>query len=217
MLPSSDRRSGQFPASITLTNFDFDGDVRGDNNWVNAENAAYKLKAWVYYAVFETRTHYFIQYSAFHPRDYKGGDRRGAVLSEAIRLGVQLGGQYDPTGRASEAVLAHENDMEGTMVVVDKSTGKVAIVETLAHNAFLKYGSNAGAIKLDGETHPVIYVEPMGHGQEAWSGANAQAAPPPNGFLNYRCKGKADDPETWAKKKSVTICYLCSIRCGLWP
>jgi hypothetical protein len=171
----------------------------------------------VYYALFETRTHYFIQYAAFHPRDYKGGDRRGAALSEAIRIGVQLGGRYDPTGRADEAVLAHENDLEGNIVVVDKSTGKVAMVETLAHNAFLRYGPQEDPITLDGGTHQVIYVEPMGHGQEAWRGDDAQGASARNGFLVYRCKGKADNPEAAAKDKDEVGYDLLPFLTTLWP
>lgn len=206
---------GPVPRYDFITNFDFDGDFRGDNNWINADNPEYLLKSWVYYAVFETRTHYFIQYSAFHPRDYKGGDRRGALLSEAIRLGVQLGGRYDPTGRADEAVLAHENDMEGSMVVVDRTTKKVVIVETLAHNAFLKYGPQAAAIAFEGSTHPVIYVEPMGHGQDAWRGDDAQTVSARNGFLIYRNKGKAEDPEGVRKEE---IGYdLLPLLTSLWP
>ena len=112
---------GPAPRFDYITNFDFDGDWRGDNNWNNAADRRYPLKAYVYYAVFESRTHFFIHYAAFHPRDYKGGEKRGALLSEAMRTGVSLGGQYDPTGRSSEAVMAHENDLEGALVVAEKN------------------------------------------------------------------------------------------------
>jgi hypothetical protein len=47
-----------------ITNFDFDDDWVGDNNWANAELGQYPLKAYVYYAVSETPTHYFIHYAA---------------------------------------------------------------------------------------------------------------------------------------------------------
>ena len=105
--------------------------------------------------------------------------------------------------------------MEGCMVVVDKSANKVVILETLSHNAFLKYGSPAGAIPLDGGTHPVIFVEAMGHGQEAWRGDDAQGASARNGFLVYRCKGKPDNPET---SKSDEIGYdLLPFLNTLWP
>ena len=74
---------GPAPRFDYITNFDFDGDWRGDNNWNNAGDRRYPLKACVYYAVFETRTHYFIHYAAFHPRDYKGGEERGALSARS--------------------------------------------------------------------------------------------------------------------------------------
>jgi hypothetical protein len=89
---------GDKPRSDYLTNFDFDGDWRGDNNWVNSDDSKYSLKAFIYYSVAETTTHYFIHYAVFHPRDYKGGERRGTILSELIREGMKRGGKYDPTG-----------------------------------------------------------------------------------------------------------------------
>jgi hypothetical protein len=68
-----------------ITRFDFDGDWVGDNNWDNAGDANTPLPAVVYYNVTETDTHFFVHYSAFHPRDYKGGNAAGAALSELIR------------------------------------------------------------------------------------------------------------------------------------
>jgi hypothetical protein len=85
----------------------------------------------------------------------------------------------------------------------------------LAHNVFLKYGSDAGAIKIDGGTHPVIFVEGMGHGQEAWRGDDAQGASARNGYLVYRCKGKADNPET-SSKDEVGYDLLPFLN-TLWP
>src|SRR5436190_2236526 len=70
-----------------ITNFDFDGDWRGDNNWINSDDRHFPLKAYVYYSVAETRTHYFIYYAVFHTRDYKGGEVKGTILSEIIREG----------------------------------------------------------------------------------------------------------------------------------
>jgi hypothetical protein len=210
-----------------ITNFDFDGDWRGDNNWTNAEDARFHLKAYIYYAVSETQTHFFIHYAVFHPQDYKGGERGGTILSEILREGVKRGGKYDPTGLSDEAVLAHENDMEGCLVVALKSgadleNARTIYVETMAHNRFLKYtteaategGSNRGfeTIKLDGE-HPQLYVEPKGHGILAYFGGAKQS--PRNGLLTYNFKGRADDPESMSARE---VGYeLIPLYDTLWP
>jgi hypothetical protein len=192
---------GENPRSDYITNFDFDNDWRGDNNWNNAEKRELALNAYVYYAVAETTTHFFIHYAAFHPRDYKGGERRGALLSEIIREGIKRGAKYDPTGLADEAALAHENDLEGALVVVKKHDGdmaeaQVAFVETLHHNNFARYivedaVGGLPSIKLDGQ-RPLLYIEPKGHGIEAYIGDQRQAAK--KDFLRYAYSGRAEDP-----------------------
>lgn len=202
---------GPAPRFDYITNFDFDDDWRGDNNWNNAESGRFPLKAHVYYSVFETKTHYFIHYAAFHPRDYKGGEKRGALLSEAIRLGVGVGGQYDPTGRAREAVMAHENDLEGALVVAEKAgpdpaNARLTLVETLAHNNYLKYvppgSSMAGdALTVDG-VRPHLFIESRGHGIEAWHDDAAQRKFAEKGFLVYTFTGNAEDPDE-TRKESV--------------
>jgi Zn-dependent protease with chaperone function len=193
---------GPAPRFDYVTNFDFDGDWRGDNNWANSENSNFPLKAYVYYAVFESRTHFFIHYAAFHPRDYKGGEKRGAVLSQAIRLGVDLGGQYDPTGRASEVVMAHENDLEGAVVVAEKNgddpaQARLTLVETLAHNNYLKYvppGSPIAGdtLQVDG-VRPHLFIESMGHGIEAWRNDAFQQKHALKGFVAYSFTGTAEE------------------------
>lgn len=183
-----------------ITNFDFDGDWRGDNNWANAADSRFPLKAYVYFAVSETATHYFIHYAVFHPRDYKGGGVRGPLLSEAIKEGVRRGGRYDPTGLSAEAVLAHENDMEGCLVVVAKAAGgagQVSMVETLSHDRFLKYVPRGGRPAGFGEVvledgRPQLYVEPKGHGVSAYArdGKDSRAG----GLLVYSFAGRAGNP-----------------------
>ncbi|HEV3470913.1 MAG TPA: hypothetical protein VG148_16435 [Pyrinomonadaceae bacterium] len=184
-----------------ITRFDFDGDWRGDNNWANAEDRRHALRAYVYFAVSETATHFFVHYAFFHPRDYKGGGRAGPLLSEAIREGARRGGRFDPTGLSAEAVLAHENDMEGCLVVAakdgdDPALARVVFVETLAHDRFLKYAAAAevgqAAVRLDG-ARALLYVEPKGHGVAAYDGGPKQT--PTRGAVVYRFKGRAEDPE----------------------
>ena len=176
-----------------ITNFDFDGDWVGDNNWVNSGEARFPQKAYVYYAVSETPTHYFIHYAAYHPRDYKGGELTGAMLSQIVRRGAQASTRVKQMPIANDVVLAHENDLEGCLVVVQKKGPRieeavVVYVETLAHNRYLKFQPTAtlagevGSVRLQGQ-HPEVYIEPKGHGMEAFADQleKARAAASPGG------------------------------------
>ncbi len=197
---------GSSPRFDYITRFDFDGDWRGDNNWVNAGDERHPLTATVYFNVSESPTHYFIHYAAFHPRDYKGGNVRGVVLSQVLRESVARHGDHDPTGLAQSAVLAHENDMEGALVVVEKARGlfgstRVAYVETLAHNQFLQYpverrlfgGVRSDSIRVEDE-HAVLYIEPKGHGIEAYHGGDQLDDDDVDGFVVYQYTGQAEEP-----------------------
>ena len=215
---------GPSPRYDYIAAFDFDGDWQGDNNWENAADTRHPLGAIVYFNVSETLTHYYIHYAAFHPRDYKGGNVRGAVLSEIFREGADRHGDYDPTGLSQAAVLAHENDMEGAMVVVEKATGRfgstrVAYVETLAHNQFLQYrvdrrlfGRDDDGVRVEDE-HPVLYIEPKGHGIEAYHGGDQ--LDDVNGFITYGYAGSAEEPAGVGNEK---VGYdLVSMAETLWP
>ncbi|HEY9404390.1 MAG TPA: hypothetical protein VIQ24_17160 [Pyrinomonadaceae bacterium] len=211
-----------------ITNFDFDGDWRGDNNWDNADDTRFPQRAYVYYAVSETPTHLFIHYAVFHPRDYKGDSTGGRILSEIIREGVRHGGRYDPTGLSAEAVLAHENDMEGCLVVAQKSgddlkAARVVFVETLSHDRFMKYtpapavaeGNRRGEFDVVGldSGRPELYVEAKGHGVVAFNGGDKQE--PSNGLLTYKFAGRADDPDN---SPSGEVGYaLLSLSTTIWP
>jgi hypothetical protein len=207
---------GEDPRADLITNFDFDGDWRGDNNWANLANERFPLKAYVYYAVSETRTHLFIHYAVFHPRDYKGGSMRGRILSEIIREGVKRGGNLDPTGLAAEAALAHENDMEVCLVVVAKggaglTDARVAFVETLAHNRFLLYRADAAEGPLSFEAdRPVLYIEPKGHGIRAFAGSGEGLS---DKVLRYSYEKRADVPTMNADAASYD---LLPIQTTLW-
>jgi hypothetical protein len=170
--------------------------------------------------VAETSTHYFVHYAVFHPRDYKGGERKGAILSELIREGARRGGKYDPTGLADETALAHENDLEGCLVVASKhgselGKARVVFVETLHHNEFSSYVTSAesagfSTVSLSGNS-PLLYIEPKGHGIQALSDAKQNAQ---NNFLVYKFAGRADDPE---KIRQGDVGYdLLPIQSTLW-
>ena len=169
-----------------ITNFDFDGDWVGDNNWSHAADTKFPLRAYIYYAVSETPTHYFVHYAVFHPRDWKGGSKSGRVLSGTIRETTTVGGTVKPRGLADNLVLAHENDLEGCVVAVAKNgasldAARVVFVETVAHNRYLRYApegsgfKDADPLRLDGQ-HPLLYVEPAGHGISAFHDQSVRAA-----------------------------------------
>ena len=204
LAPTFHQALGPDPRFDYITAFDFDGDWRGDNNWTNAADERHTLAASVYYAVSETRTHYFAIYAAFHPRDYKGGNERGALLSEVLRDGARRVGDFDPTGLSQDAVLAHENDMEGVLVVArkegsDPRFAEVVRVETLAHNAFLKYTPTGDGprgverVTLRGQSAE-LFIEPKGHGIEAYVGGDSQRRSAEQGFVIYRYNGRAEEP-----------------------
>jgi hypothetical protein len=216
---------GDHPRADYLTNFDFDGDWRGNNNWKNADDSRFRLRAYVYFAASETATHFYAQYAVFHPRDYKGGSTAGPLLSDAIREGVRRGGKYDPTGLSAEAVLAHENDMEGCLVVAakdgeDPARARVVLAETLAHDRFLHYapeGASApasfGRVQLEGQS-PLLFIEAKGHGIQAFDGGDKQEAR--RGTIVYTFTGRAEDPEAGGTERASVGYELVPLYDTLW-
>ncbi|MFN8672340.1 MAG: hypothetical protein U0457_09735 [Candidatus Sericytochromatia bacterium] len=144
-----------------VTAADFDNDLIGNNNEESLRSGKFKLPANVYFALVETKTHYFITYSLFHPLDW-------STSSPAIPYNW------------------HENDMENLQVVVKKATAKdyekVILLSTQAHLNTEVYptgdsGVTGGEKQLDmpfvkllgdnadgGGTHAGVYVEWGGHG-----------------------------------------------------
>jgi hypothetical protein len=118
------QRRGDFPIR-----FDFDGDWNGLNNWANFakrppadKNKDAMARAFIYYSVVETETHYFINYCAYHAQD------------------------REP--RCSD-VECHENDLEGGLHVVKKGPenggmGTLWMMMYLAHDNWFTYLTPAG-------------------------------------------------------------------------
>lgn len=130
-----------------ISNIDFDGDLRGNNNWENFDT--YRLKPTVYYAALETPTHYFISYHLFHPRDWNP-------------FTVWMND-------------THENDGENLQVVVRKSDGLPVLLWTQAHYKSRVYaradsGITDGSVRVAGDfivingRHAAVFVEAEGHG-----------------------------------------------------
>lgn len=204
---------GEQPRADYITSFDFDGDWKGDNNWQNLNNRAYPLRAYIYYSVAETPTHYFVHYAAFHPRDYKGDAITSTLLDEAIRQALpQLGKTKDPAiEKVNEVALSHENDLEGCLVVAlkhgdDPAQAQVQYVETMAHNSYLKYRTPAVStsigepIEMNG-SHPLLFIEPKGHGITRYTADAVQPNKRVSSVLIYRYTGQAGDPESVAGKE----------------
>lgn len=81
---------------------------------------------------------------------------------------------YDhPVREALSRWTFHDNDNEGYHIRLDRRSGAVAEIETWFHNRFLLFNHTGvstgtepvhGRIHLEGRTHPLIYVQPQGHG-----------------------------------------------------
>ncbi|MFN7929120.1 MAG: hypothetical protein U0Y68_14475 [Blastocatellia bacterium] len=215
---------GDQPRFDYITNFDFDGDWKGDNNWTNAGGKTYPLRAYVYFSVIETATHYFVHYAAFHPRDYKGGLGKSTLVDILIKEGVRRAGK-DPTGLADDVALSHENDLEGCLIVAEKhgndlQQAVVQYVETLAHNRYLKLHpaevrTGEGAVVQMKDQHPMLFAEPKGHGISQYTGSREQLKSSAQGTLVYSYSGNAENPEA---TRGDTIGYeLLSMYDTLWP
>ena len=137
-----------------VTRIDFDGDWNAKNDWENA--ARHPLPGAAYHSVVETKSHWFIVYAFFHPRDW------------------------------ADALLdtEHENDCEGVLVVARRDGtrfGKLEAAVTVAHNHFYSFvpaggrwsagrESIDGVLEIDARSgeRPLTTQEAKGHALKAW-------------------------------------------------
>ena len=143
-------------AADYVTSYDFDGNLNGRDNWDHAGNAAYPLRAYGYFSVVETSTHWFLIYLFFHPRDWTDSF-------------------FD---------TEHENDAEGLLLAVHRdgtTYGKLKGAVTVAHTDFWSYTPSgttwtSGGESVDGTLsmatlsdggHPVTAQQAKGHGLKA--------------------------------------------------
>lgn len=175
-----------------VTACDFDGDLIGKNNEESLKSGKYDLPAVLYYALIETKTHYFITYSSFHPLDW-------SPSTPAIPYNW------------------HENDMENLQVVVKKATEsdveRPLILSTQAHTrtdvsatngvSSNKFKVSKYPIRLltedlvDNGTHAGIFIESGGHGIHNMTEQDklfSQIVPPKlkEGFTLIPSKGNFD-------------------------
>ena len=136
------------PKADYLARFDYDGNWKGDDNWENLAKGS--AQAYVYYAVVESKSHWFLHYNFFHARDY----------SDICIVGT-----------------CHENDNEGMILTVRKDGtkfGKLEVMETLAHNNIYSFSNDKkikkgvhnidGKLDLDSKNRPIVFIEAGGHG-----------------------------------------------------
>lgn len=170
------------PGADYITNFDFDGDWNGANNWENQPD--YPLPGYIYYWTMETDTNWFIGYADFHPRDWTY---------------VTL---FD---------TQHENDMEGCLLVIMKdgsSYGEFLLMITVAHWDFYSYTDSdkspsakvtdgheriKGDVQFEGH-HPYVYIDAKGHGVYGDRRWEEQGFPGGDGMI-YIYTGIAEEPE----------------------
>lgn len=170
------------PKSDYIAAMNYDNNWRSDDNWNNVNK--HPLKAHVYYSVTETKTHWFIIYSFFHPQDWD-----------------------------DDFEQEHENDIEGQLSIVRKTTdfyGKLEAMITVFHTDFYSYyrigsGYENGAENIDGYIsyqkdpngffRPVTCQEAKGHGLKAFPYAgNFKGNPGEDGIIYYPSKTTAEVP-----------------------
>lgn len=189
----------------SITNFDFDGDWIGNNNWERAADPKIPMKGYVYYSVIESENYYFITYACFHARDWSLLQPLMQGGLDKIQADEQLSKVLPPELRA-QIEVNHENDLEGVQLFVAKNPDRLAAVETVAHNQFWK--SSAEELELEGE-RPKFYVESQKHGIHRYPYAPTSRAARlfddlDGPFRIYKYTGVAQDPE---KVKGDTVGY----------
>lgn len=119
----------------------FDGDWDATNNWRDLTPAMRSRRPAVYGAAILTRTHGYLMYTLFYPRDW--------ITPWCVSL------------------ICHDNDLESVLVVVRRKSpghpdGKLVLVESKAHNGYPWLP--AAKLALDAGGHPQLRVESEGHG-----------------------------------------------------
>jgi hypothetical protein len=134
---------------------DFDGDWDATNNWSDLTAAAVQAPPVVYGAAVLTRTHAYLTFTLFYPRDW-----------------------LQPV---CVSYLCHDNDLEVALVVVRRAPEPereaLAYVETKAHFDYVAL--QASEIAADATGRPWIRIESQGHGMYA---LRAGAAPEATAF-----------------------------------
>jgi len=171
-----------------ITRIDYDGNWFGTDNWDNLGNG--DLSAAAYYSIVESRTHWFIVYAFFHPRDWTDHS-------------------FDQE---------HENDLEGLLAIVRKDGsvfGDLQGVISVAHLDFFSYVPSEspltdGQEDIDGELTIVdgrmrTSQEAKGHGLKAWPHAgDFSGAADEDGVIYVPCDREPEVPDSGNDR---SVCY----------
>ena len=184
-----------------ITKVNFDNNYKGNDNWENLPNVK-NLKGALYWTLSESSTHYFITYTAFHPRDW-----------------VEI---------CFFCIDQHENDMEGTLIVARKGEpyGPIEFVSTIYHNREKLYVANGTQFDNGVSGSPItfengrvsIFIESKGH---AW---NCRSVPSGAGddYIKYTnpanntVKRIPTDDKSQIRKKTQYADYTLINMTDLW-
>jgi hypothetical protein len=133
-------QSASAPEADTPLPVDFDGDWKTTNNWRNLTRSPGAREPAVYGGAVLTRTHAFLTYVLFYPRDW--------IAPLCV------------------AYICHDNDLEAVQVVVTRASGgtppELLYVETKAHFDYV--AAKGSKLRRDGAGRPLLRVESQGHG-----------------------------------------------------
>ncbi len=193
------------------TNFDFDGDWVGNNNWKNAADSKFKLRSYVYYSVLESGRYYFLHYALYHPRDWSLVQKDYSDILTSIQQKYK---DILTGGVRREIEFNHENDLEGVLEIVDKNAvggPAVIAIETVAHDYMVRAvapeatrliitsGKARQELTLE-KGHPVLYVESQKHGIHPWDG---QVSLPDDPLIVFR----VGEPVEYSAHTPATATY----------
>lgn len=169
------------------TRIDFDGNWDATDNWAHQAELATNLPPAAYSAAVLTRTHAYLTYTLFYPRDWTW---------------------------FCVPIVCHDNDLESVQLVVarDAHEGRLVAVRVKAHDSMSDVRGDAVARSPDG--HPILRVDTRGHGIRACS-PDDPACEARDGRLVYVPDRVASPPPRRARGQRVGY-ELLSLRDTLW-
>ena len=168
---------------------DFDGDWDATNNWAHLTPQVTQSPAAVYGSAILTRTHAYLTYALFYPRDW-----------------------FSPV---CVSYICHDNDLEVALLAVKRAEApeqsEIVFLETKAHNDYLAIRGNE--LAFDGAGRPWIEIESQGHGMRP---LQKHEAPAPSTKKFVAGHPLADSAGSAAAGDSAETFELVSLRETLW-